>query len=167
MSFCKPGDECSVVEEENPSVEPTISNLEAWLEYQSTQIGTPMWWKELEAVLGITNQRKFARKIHMSFYILEVQSRMFSGEGYSMPPAPQSLNRGAYLPDNLTYQDVRWQPALLTVAYCRCLQSWAEKCNLPRNPDFCPLAERVETGCSQVCKYHPRGHDKGPGDGRA
>ena len=50
VSFCKPGDECSVAEGENPSVEPTISNLEAWLEYQSTQIGTPMWWKELEAV---------------------------------------------------------------------------------------------------------------------
>ena len=42
VSFCKPRDKCSVVEGENPSVEPSISNLEAWLEYQSTQIGTPM-----------------------------------------------------------------------------------------------------------------------------
>ena len=60
-----------------------------------------------------------------------------------MPPAPQSLNRGAYLPDKLTYQDIRWQPALLTVAYCRCLQHWVEKHNLPGNLDFCPLAESV------------------------
>ena len=52
VNFCKPGDKCSVVEGENPSVEPSVSNLEAWLEYQSTQIGTPMWWKELEALLG-------------------------------------------------------------------------------------------------------------------
>ena len=77
-----------VAEGENLSVEPTVSNLEAWLEYQSTQIGTPMWWKELEAVPGITNQQKFARKIQVSFYIPEVQSRMFSGEGYSVPPTP-------------------------------------------------------------------------------
>ena len=62
---------------------------------------------------------------------------------YSVPPAPQSLNRGAFLPEKLTYQDVRWWPALLTVAYCQCLQHWAEKCNPPRNPDFCSLAESV------------------------
>ena len=68
---------------------------------------------------------------------------MFLEEGYSMPPTPQSLNRGTYLPDKLAYQDVRWQPALLTVAYCRCLQLWVEKRNLPGNPDFCPLAESV------------------------
>ena len=66
-----------------------------------------MWWKELEAVPGITNWQKFARKIQASFYIPEVRSRMFPPEGYSAPPTPQSLNRGAYLPDNLVYQDVR------------------------------------------------------------
>ena len=81
VSFCKPGDKCSVAEGENPSVEPSVSDLEAWLEYQFTQIGTPMWWKELEAVLAITNWQKFARKIWVSFYILEVQSRMFPGGG--------------------------------------------------------------------------------------
>ena len=102
-----------------------------------------MWWKELEAVPDITDWWKFARKIQASLHIPEVQSRMFSGEGYSLPPTPQSLNRGAYLPDNLTYQDVRQWPTLLTVAYCWCLQSWAEKCNLPRNPNFCPLAESM------------------------
>ena len=72
MSFHKPGDECLAVEGENPSVEPSVSNLEAWLEYQSTQIGTPMWWKELEAVLGITDWQKFAWKIQALFYIPEV-----------------------------------------------------------------------------------------------
>ena len=140
VSFHESGDECSAAEEENLPVEPSVSDLEAWLEYQSTQIGTPVWWKELEAVPGITDQQKFAQKIQASFYILEVWSRMSPEEGCSTPPAPQSLNKGAYLPDNLAYQDVRWQPTLLTVAYCQCLQSWAEKCNLPRNPDFHPWA---------------------------
>ena len=127
----------------NPSVEPSVSDLETWLEYQSTQIGTPVWWKELGAIPGITDWQKFAWKIQASFYIPEVQSRMFPEEVYSAPPAPQSLNRGAYFPDNLTYQDVRQQPELLTVAFCQCLQNWVEKCNPPRNPDFCPLAESI------------------------
>ena len=88
MSFCEPGDECSAAEEENLPVEPSVSNLEAWLEYQSIQIGTPVWWKELGAVLGITNQQKFTQKICASFYILEVWSRMSPEEGYSVPPTP-------------------------------------------------------------------------------
>ena len=48
-----------LLEGENPSAEPSVSDLETWLEYQSTQIGTPMWWKELGAVQGITDQQKF------------------------------------------------------------------------------------------------------------
>ena len=117
------------------------------------QIGTPLWWKELEAVPGITDWQKFAWKIWALFYTLEVWSRMCPEEGYSMPPTPQSLNRGVYLPDNLAYQDVRWWPALLTVAYCRCLQNWAEKCNLPRNPDLCPLAESMRELRQAICKF--------------
>ena len=54
VSFHEPRDECSPAEEENPSVEPSVSDLETWLEYQSTQTGTPAWWKELGAILGIT-----------------------------------------------------------------------------------------------------------------
>ena len=68
---------------------------------------------------------------------------MFPEERYSVPPAPCSLNWGAYLPDELAYQDIRQHPALLTIAYCQCLQHWAEKHNLPKNPDFRPLAESV------------------------
>ena len=70
-----------------------------------------------------------------------------------MPATPQSLNRGAYLPDNLVYQDVRQWPALLTVAYCQCLQNWAEKCNPPRNPDFHPLAESMRELRQAICKF--------------
>ena len=90
MSFCKPGDECSAAEEENPPVEPLVSNLEAWLENQSMQIGTPMWWKELGAVLCISDWQKFAWKIWALFYILEVQSRMSPEEVYSVPPTPKA-----------------------------------------------------------------------------
>ena len=78
----------------NLLAKPSINDLEMWLEYQAKQIGTPMWWRELEAVPGIADWHKFAQKIRASFYVLEVQSRMFLEEGYSMPPAPQSLNRG-------------------------------------------------------------------------
>ena len=112
MSFCDPENEDSVVEEKNPLAKPSINNLETWLEYQAKQLGTPMWWGELEAIPGIADLCKFAHKIKASFYIPEVQSRMFPEEGYSAPPAPRSLNREAYLPDKLAYQDVRWWPVL-------------------------------------------------------
>ena len=143
MSFRDPENEDSVAEGRNPLAKPSVNDLEMWLEYQVRQLGTLMWWGKFEAVPGIADLHKFTRKIRVSFYIPEVQSRMFPEEGYSMPPVPQSLNRGAYLPDKLTYQDVRWQPALLTVAYCRYLQHLAEKCNPLGNPDFCPLVESV------------------------
>ena len=143
VSFHDPENEDSAAEGKNPLAKPSMNDLEMWLEYQAEQIGTPMWWRELETVPGITNRWKFAQKIRASFYVLEVWSRMFPEEGYSAPPGPQSLNRGAYLPDNLTYQDVRQQPTLLTVGYCPCLQHWVEKCILPGNPDFCPLAKSM------------------------
>ena len=153
MSFHDPENEDSAVKGRNPLAEPSINDLEMWLEYQVRQLGTPMWWGELEAIPGIADLHKFARKIRASFYVLEVQSRMFLEEGYSMPLAPQNLNREAYLPDKLAYQDIRQWPALLTVAYCQCLQHWAEKCNLPGNLDFHPLAESVRELRQAVCEF--------------
>ena len=102
-----------------------------------------MWWGELEAIPGILDPHKFAQKIHASFYIPEVWSRTSPGQEYSAPLAPRSLNRGAFLPGELEYQDVRQRPALLTIAYCRCLQYWAEKCNPLRSLDCHPLAKSV------------------------
>ena len=107
------------------------------------QLGTPAWWEELGAILGIEDWHKFSWKIRASFYIPEVWLRVSLEQGYTLPPAPQSLNRSTFLPERLAYQDVRQQPALLTIADAWCLQDWVEKHNLPRNPDFCPLAESI------------------------
>ena len=63
--------------------------------------------------------------------------------GYTAPPAPRSLNRNAFLPDDLSYQDVWQKPALLTIAYARSLQYWAEKQSPPRNWNLHPLAESI------------------------
>ena len=64
-------------------------------------------------------------------------------QGYTAPLAPWSLNRRTFLWENLPYQDMQQQPVLLTIAYAQSLQYWAEKYNLPRNPDFHPFAESV------------------------
>ena len=61
--------------------------------------------------------------------------------GYTAPQSPCMLDRGTYHPEKFAYQDVRQRPVLLTVAYTRCLQHWAEKQNPLRNLDFCPWAE--------------------------
>ena len=130
-------------EEAGCSTEPSIGDLETWLEFQAGQLGTPTWWEELGVMLGIKDWCKFAQKIRASFYIPEVWIRASPEQGYTAPLAPQSLNRSAFLLERLAYQDVQQQPALLTIAYAQSLQYWAEKHNLPRNPDFCPLAESV------------------------
>ena len=73
----------------------------------------------------------------------EVHSRTNPGQWFSAPPAPRNLDRGPFYPEGLEYQDVRQRPTLLTVAYCRCLQHWAEKHYLPISPEAHPLAKSV------------------------
>ena len=144
VSFHKPKDIRDPIKEEvSCLMEPSIDDPETWLEFQVGQVGTPTWWEELGAVPGIEDQCKFAQKIRASFYVLEVWLRASPEWGYTAPPAPWILNRGAFHLERFTYQDVRQQPALLTIAYARCLQHWAEKHNLPRNLDFCPWVECV------------------------
>ena len=123
--------------------EPSVSDVETWLEWQAEQLGTPTWWPELKAILGVTDPQKLACKILSSFYIPEVRMRVSLGQEYTMPPAPKCLSRNTFLPDELSYQDVWQQPTLLMVAYARGLQYWAEKPNLPRSPDLCPLAGSI------------------------
>ena len=109
------------------STEPSVSDVETWLEWQAKQLGTPTWWMELQAIPGIRDPQKLAQKIRASFYIHEVRIRTLLEPGYTVPPTLRSLDRNAFLPDNLSYQDMQQKLALLMMAYARCLQYWAEK----------------------------------------
>ena len=142
VSFHNPDDVRDPIKEEaSCSMEASMDDLETWLEFQTGQLGTPMWWEELGAVPGIEDRCKFTWKIRASFYVPEVQLRASLEPSYTAPPAPWVLDRGTFDPEKFTYQDVRQWPVLLTIAYARCLQHWAEKQNLLRNLDFCPWAE--------------------------
>ena len=96
---------------------------------------------------------KFTWKIQASFNIPEIQSQASPDQGYSAPPAPRSLKRGAFLPKRLEYQDVQQRPILLTKAYCQCLQHWAEKSYLPISPGAHPLAESVRELCLAIGEF--------------
>ena len=50
----------AMTERKEPVTKPTIKDLEAWLEHQVGQLGTPTWWRELKAVLDIEDTCKFA-----------------------------------------------------------------------------------------------------------
>ena len=97
--------------------EPSVADIEMWLEFQAQQLGTPTWWEELGAIPGIKDLHKFAQKIRASFYIPEVWMRASLEQGYTAPLAPWSLNRSAFLPEKLAYQDMQQHLALLTIAY--------------------------------------------------
>ena len=75
--------------------------------------------------------------------IPKVRSGAFQGQDFTVPPTPKCLNRNAFLPNNLSYQDMWQQPFLLTVAYARGLQYWAEKLNPLEGPNFHPLVGSV------------------------
>ena len=92
--------------EENYPPEPSILDIEMWLEWQACQLSTPCWWEELRAILGVKDLQKLACKIRASFSIPEVRTRTFPGQKYTVSPAPRCLNRNAFLPDELLYQDV-------------------------------------------------------------
>ena len=112
--------------------------METWLEWQAKQLSTPTWWMELQAILGIRDPWKLAWKIRASFYIPEVRMRTLLEPGYTVPPTPRSLDRNAFLPDDLSYQDMQQNLALLTMAYARSLQYWVEKqsAEKPEPPSF-------------------------------
>ena len=124
-------------------VEPSVSDVEMWLEWQAKQLGSPAWWLELKAIPGVKDPQKLACKFWASFYIPKVKMRAFLEQEYTMAPAPKCLSRNAFLLDELSYQDVRQQPTLLMIAYARGLQYWVEKLNLLRSPDLCSLAGSV------------------------
>ena len=49
-------------EEVSCLMEPSMDDLETWLEFQAGQLGTPAWWEELGAVPGIEDRHKFAQE---------------------------------------------------------------------------------------------------------
>ena len=102
VSFHDPkGKKDPIKEEASCLIEPSVDNLETWLEFQAGKLGTPTLWEELEAVLGIKDWCKFTQKIRVLFYVPEVWLRASPEQGYTVPLAPHSLNRSAFLPEKL------------------------------------------------------------------
>ena len=86
--------------------EPSIKDVETWLDWQAFQIDMHYWWTELTAIPGVEDPWKLAWKICASFSIPAVRSKVFLGQGYTVPPAPKCLTQNVFLPDELSYQDV-------------------------------------------------------------
>ena len=61
MSFHDPDDIRDPRKEEASCLmEPSVDDLEMWLEFQAGQLGTLAWWEELGAMPGIEDRHKFA-----------------------------------------------------------------------------------------------------------
>ena len=71
--------------------EPSVSDVEMWLEWQAQELGTPAWWMELKAILGIKYPQKLTWKIRASFYIPKVRMRVLLEPEYTVPPPPRVL----------------------------------------------------------------------------
>ena len=54
MTFREPVAELSLERNvEGHPAEPSVSDIETWLEWQAKQLGTPAWWPDLKAILGV------------------------------------------------------------------------------------------------------------------
>ena len=106
-----------------------------WLDWWAHQLDTPHWWAELIAIPEVEDPR--------SFLIPAFRCEALPSQDYTMSPAPKCLTKGSFLPDDPSYQDVWWQPLLLTVAYTQVLQYWAEKVRPPTLSNYCPLVMSV------------------------
>ena len=62
---------------EDHPLEPSVSDVETWMEWQAQQLGTPAWWSELKVFPGVKDLQKLACKIWTSFYIPKVRMRAF------------------------------------------------------------------------------------------
>ena len=71
---------------ENYLLEPPISDMETWLEWEACKLSTLSWWLELRQVPW-----KLTCKIWASFSIPEVRMRAFLGQEYTAPPPPNAL----------------------------------------------------------------------------
>ena len=79
---------------EDYPLEPPISDVETWLEWQACQMSTPAWWAELTAILGVKEPWKLAHKIQASFSIPKVRMGAFPEQEYTMPPLPPNVSTG-------------------------------------------------------------------------
>ena len=87
--------------------EPSVSDVETWLEWQANQLGTLCLVDRTPSHSRHEGSpQKLAWKIRASFYIPEVRMRTLLEPGYTASPTPRSLNRNAFLPEDLSYQDV-------------------------------------------------------------
>ena len=129
--------------EESYPPEPSIMDIETWLDWGACQLGYAM------LVDGTYSHPRGGRPTETC---PEDPGLLLDswGQKQGLPrarlyctPATKYLNWNMFLLDELSYQDVWQQPFLLTVAYARGLQYWAEKLNPPEDPDFCPLVRSV------------------------
>ena len=76
---------------EDYSTEPSVLDVDMWLEWQAQQLGTPAWLMELKAIPEIKDPQKLTWKIRVSFYITKVRMRALLEPEYTAPPPLRAL----------------------------------------------------------------------------
>ena len=141
----------------NYHLEPSIEDVETWLDWCACQLNIPCWWMELTTIPGVGDPRKLAQKIWASFSIPVVRSQVFPGQGYTAPPAPKCLTWNVFLPDELSYQDVQQQPFSLNHGLCLRITVLGRETQPTSGSRFLPLGKespRAEREGERVCHLY-------------
>ena len=115
------------------------------------------WWRELLAVLGVPNCKRFAWKVQALFSHPKRASEMKEAKYHCQAPtAPLCLLRRSFQPppDTIfTCQDINEIQREKTIAYAHALQNWVEKSDLPTGGHPHWLAESVKELWEEMSCY--------------
>ena len=164
MTFWEPEVELDPKEGgENYHPQPSIIDVETWLDWQAHQLDMPCWWMELTAIPWVEDPWKLARKIHTSFSIPE--SEAGSSQGKIIPHSlPLSASPGM-CSSQMNYL-IRMCNNNLFSYCCLCLRVavLGGETQSTREPRFLPLGKkchRVEREGERACHVYQMGHHPG------
>ena len=148
--------------------QPSLIDVETWLDWQACQLDTLCWWMELTAIPDVEDPWKLTQ-IWASFSIPEVRNRVFQWQDYTAHPAPKCLTWNVFLPDELSYQDGVTTAFSLNCCLCPRVTVLGRETQPARGPRFLPLGEkyhRVEREGERACRLYQMVHHPGLREGQ-
>ena len=132
--------------------QPSIKDVETWLDWWACQMDMPYWWAELTAIPGVEDPRKLTWKFHTSFSILAVRSKVFLGQGYTVP-LPQVSHLECVSPGWPVLSGHVTAAFSLNCGLHPRITVLMKRLNPPADLDFCPLVRSV-LGLKERVKEH-------------
>ena len=138
---------------ENYPSEPSIKDVETWLDWWAHQMDMPYWWAECIAILGVENPRNSLGKSVPPFQSQQLEAGSFWVKGI-LHPDPQVSHMECVSPRQPVLSGCVTAAFSIDHGLCpRITEYWAERLNPPVDLDFHSLARSVMELRERVKEY--------------